>query len=86
MEVNRIFLMNFAYVCSIVGNDVFHNGVIIGIINDIDDLDKVCQIIKDRHGVEFEEFASRFQDGWLKFSNITDDRDIALLVERVNYL
>lgn len=78
--------MNFAYVCSIVGNDVFHNGVIIGIINSVNYLDKVRQIVKDRHGIEFEELASRFHDGWLKFSNITDDRDIALLVERVYYL
>lgn len=78
--------MNFAYVCSIVGNNVFHNGVIIGIIKHVDDLDKVRQIVKDRHGIEFEELASCFCDGWLKFSNVTDDRDVALLVERVNYL
>lgn len=78
--------MNFAYVCSIVGKDVFHNGVIIGLIKHVDDLDKVRQIVKDRHGIEFEELASRFSNGWLKFSNITDDRDVSLLVERVNYL
>lgn len=78
--------MDFAYACSIVGNDVFHNGVIIGLIKHVDDLDKVRQIIKNRHGIEFEELASRFRDGWLKFSNITDDRDVSLLVERVNYL
>lgn len=78
--------MNFAYVCSIVGNDVFHNGVIIGIINHVGDLDKVRRIIKDRHGLEFEELASRFRDGWLKFSNVTDNRDVALLVERVECL
>lgn len=78
--------MNFAYVCSIVGNNVFHNGVNIGIIESVNDLDKVRQIVKDRHGIEFEELASRFGDGWLKFANITDNRDVALLVERVNYL
>ena len=78
--------MEFAYVCSIIGNDVYHNGVNIGIIKSVNDLDKIRQIIKDRHGIEFEELASCFRDGWLKFSNITDNRDVALLVERVNCL
>lgn len=78
--------MNFAYVCSIVGNDIYNNSVNIGIINHIDDLDKVRRIAKDEYGLEFEEFASRFRDGWIKFSNITDNRDISLIVERVNYL
>lgn len=78
--------MNFAYVCSIVGNDVYNNSVNIGIIDSVDGLDKVRQIVKDRYGLEFEELASRFRDGWLRFSNITDNRDVALLVERVNYL
>ena len=78
--------MNFMYVCSIVGNNVFHNGVIIGIIKSVNDLDKVRQIVKDRHGIEFEELASRFSSGWFKFANVTDDRDVALLVERVNCL
>lgn len=78
--------MNFAYVCSIVGNDVYNNSVNIGIIDSVNDLDKVRQIVKDKHGIEFEELASYFRDGWLRFSNITDNRDVALLVERVNYL
>lgn len=78
--------MNFAYVCSIVGNDVYNNSVNIGIINRVNDLDKVRRIAKDRYSLEFEELASRFRDGWLRFSNVTDNRDVALLVERVNYL
>lgn len=78
--------MNFAYVCSIVGNDVYNNSVNIGIIDSVNDLDKVRQIVKDKHGLEFEELSSHFRDGWLRFSNVTDNRDVALLVERVNYL
>lgn len=78
--------MNFAYVCSIVGNDVYNNSVNIGIIDSVNDLDKVRQIVKDKHGLEFEELASNFKIGWLRFSNVTDNRDVALLVERVNYL
>ena len=78
--------MNFAYVCSIVGNDVYNNSANIGLIDSVNDLDKVRQIVKDRHGLEFEELASLFRDGWLKFSNVTDNRDVALLVERVKYL
>ena len=86
ISTRHIFIMNFAYVCSIVVNDVYNNSVNIGIINSVNDLDKVRQIVKDRYGIEFEEFASRFRDGWLKFSNITDNRDVALLVERVECL
>lgn len=78
--------MEFAYVCSIIGNDVYHNGVNIGIINHVDDIDKVRRIAKERYDLEFEELASSFRDGWLKFSNITNDRDVALIVERVYYL
>lgn len=78
--------MNFAYICSVVGNDVYHNGVNIGIINSVNDLDKVRQIVKDKYGLEFEELSSHFRDGWLLFSNVTDNRDVALLVERVNIL
>ena len=78
--------MNFAYVCSIVGNDVPNNSVNIGVINSVNDLNKVRRIAKDRYSLEFEELASQFRDGWLKFSNVTDNRDIALLVERVEYL
>ena len=78
--------MDFAYVCSIAGNDVYHNWVNIGILTHVAHLDKVRRIAKERYGLEFEELASSFSDGWLKFSNITDNRDVALIVERVNYL
>lgn len=78
--------MEFKYVCSIVGNDVYNNSVNIGIIDSVNDLDKVRQIVKDKHDLEFEELSSCFRDGWLRFSNVTDNRDVALLVERVNYL
>lgn len=78
--------MDFMYVCSIVGNDVANNGVNIGIIDSVNDLDEVRRIVKNRYGLEFEELASCFRDGWLKFSNVTDNRDAALIVERVNYL
>lgn len=78
--------MEFKYVCSIVGNDVYNNSVNVGIIDSVRDLDKVRQIVKDRYGIEFEELTSNFKIGWLRFSNVTDNRDVALLVERVNYL
>lgn len=76
--------MNFKYICTIVGNDVYNNSVNIGIIDSVNDLDRVRRIVKDRYGLEFEELASQFKIGWLRFSNVTDNRDVALLVERVN--
>lgn len=78
--------MRFAYLCSIVGYDVYNHSVNIGLTDSVRNLDGVRQIIKDRYGLEFEELSSRFGDGWWKYSNITDNRDISLLVERINYL
>lgn len=78
--------MNFAYVCSVIGNKVFNNRATIGIINSVRDLDKIRQIVKDRYGIEFEKYANTHMDGWFEYSNVTDDRDITLLVERVDYL
>ena len=50
------------------------------------DLDKARDIIKEIHGVEFEELSSRFFNGYWEFNNITDDRDITLVVERVDII
>ena len=72
--------------CSVVGKDVTNNSINLAIIKSVRYLDKVRQIAKDRYGIEFEEYATLFSDGWLKYANITDNRDIALIVERVNYL
>lgn len=79
--------MEFTYVCSLIGDDVFHGHSIVGCISNISDLDKVREKIKANCGVEFEELASTFNNsGYLSFANITDRRDIYLVVERTYFI
>lgn len=76
----------FAYVVSLVGTNVHKSHSTQYVIKNIDDLHKVCAMIKKNHDIEFEELSSRFFDGYWEFMNITDDRDITLVVERVDVL
>lgn len=76
----------FVYVVSLAGQSVFHNWGIQYVIKHIDNLDKVRTKIKENYGIEFEELSSSFHNGWWRFNNVTDDRDINLIVERVDIL
>lgn len=76
----------FVYVVSLCGKHVFHDWSIQYVITRMDDLDKVRAKIKKHHNVEFEELSSQFAYGYWKFDNITDNRDIHLIVERVEVL
>lgn len=76
----------FVYVVSLIGQCVFHNWDIQYVIKHIDNLDKVRTKIKENYGIEFEELSSKFYNGWWMFDNITDDRDIRLIVERIDIL
>ena len=76
----------FVYVVSLVGKHVFHDWSILCVITRISDLDKVRDKIKEWHNVEFEKLANTFACGYWKFDNITDNRDISLIVERVDVL
>lgn len=76
----------FVYVVSLAGKHVFHEWSIQCVIKDIDDLDKVRAIIKEKHNVEFEKLSAHFTSYYWKFDNITDNRDIYLIVERIDVL
>lgn len=76
----------FVYVVSLVGTNVHNSHSIQYVIRTMRDLDKVRGIIKKYHNIEFEELSSRFFNGYWEFMNITDDRDITLVVERVDVL
>lgn len=67
-------------------NPCFMIGGIQYVIKHIDNLDKVRTKIKENHGIEFEEVTSNYYHGWWSFANITDDRDIHLIVERVDII
>lgn len=71
------------YVVSLQGKDVFQGNDIICTITRISNLDKIRIYIKQKHGIEFAELSSNFTSSWWCFNNITDNKDISLIVERV---
>ena len=71
------------YVVSLQGKDVFQGNDIVCTITRISNLDKVRVYIKQKHGIEFEELSALFTSNWWCFDNITDNRDISLIVENV---
>lgn len=75
---------DFIYVVALAGKDVFHDFSIQHTIKSMSDLDKSRSIIKEKTGLEFEERTSHFFNGYWKFYNITDNRDVCLIVERVS--
>lgn len=77
---------NFVYVVSLAGQHVHNEWSIQCVIQHIDNLDKVRAMIKERHSIEFEELSAKFYNGYWKFDNITDNRDIYLIVERVDVI
>ena len=76
----------FVYVVSLIGKNVLHNWSIQYVITRMDDLDKVRAKIKKCYNVKFEEVSYQFEYGYWKFDNITDNRDIHLIVEQVEVL
>ena len=72
------------YVVSLIGKNVFKGSTIVCVITRISNLDKIRTYIKQKHGVEFEKRSAQFTPSWWKFDNITDDRDISLIVEHVD--
>ena len=71
------------YVVSLVGKNVFQGHDIVCTITRIYNLDKIRVYIKQKYGIEFEELAAHFTSHWWCFNNITDNRDISLIVENV---
>lgn len=71
------------WVVSIKGKHVFHGSDIICIITKISNLDKIRVYIKQKYNIEFENTASISTPNWKCFNNITDGRDITLIVENV---
>ena len=70
------------YVVKLIGENVFHNSTIVCTITKKSNLDRVRVYIKQKYGVEFEEVSARSCFG-CRYDNITDDRDISLVVENV---
>lgn len=73
----------FAYIVSLVGHSVQGGRSNKCLIESMNELPDVCEELKERYGLEFGERARFMDDTWV-FSNITDARDVTLLVERVD--
>lgn len=76
----------FVYVVSLIGDNVHCKHSTQCVIKHMGDLDKACDIIEKNYGIKFEELSSRFFNGYWEFKNITDNRDITLVVERVDII
>lgn len=77
----------FVYTVSIDGMHVKHGRATLYVINHINELDKARSMIKKYYSVEFEKSPSRSTgDYYWEYDNITDTRDITLVVERVDIL
>ena len=71
------------YVVSLTGKNVFHDNMIVCTITRMSNLSKIRNYIKQKYGIEFEELTAYFTTNWWRFDNVTDDRDISLVVENV---
>ena len=71
------------YVVSLTGKNVFHDNMIVCTITRMSNLSKVRNYIKQKYGIEFEELSANFTSDWWCLDNVTDDRDISLVVENV---
>lgn len=77
----------FVYTVSIDGMNVKHGRATLYVIDNMNNLDKARSMIKKYYFVEFEKSPSRsIGDHYWEFDNITDTRDITLVVERVDIL
>ena len=71
------------YVISLQGKDVFHDNTIVCTSTQLSHFDKIRIYIKQKYNVEFETLPADFTSDWCHFDNVTDDRDISLVIENV---
>lgn len=79
--------MPFAYVVYLQGSKVQGGISHQCLIESYSELDDARKLIKERYNLEFTEYCTKFYgSGLQEFNNITDDRDITLVIERVQIL
>lgn len=79
--------MPFAYVVYLQGNNVAGGILHLCLMENFSELDDARKALKERYNLEFTKHCIRFfGTGHQEFNNITDDRDITLVVERVEIL
>lgn len=68
------------YICTIEGKDVFQGKSFEGCITHLNDLSKVRDLIKEAYNIEFEELSAKFTSYYWEYENISDNRDVKLVV------
>ena len=71
------------YLVSLQERDVFFNRINVCAITRMSNLDKIRIYIKQKYNIEFEPLSAIFTSDCWCFRNITNNRDIALFVERI---
>lgn len=75
------------WVVTLAGEHVHHGYSVQGIVESVDDLSIIREKIKETYKIEFESKNSAsddFRSFYRKFINITDNRDIVLILEQVS--
>lgn len=70
---------------TLAGEHVHHGHSVQGVIETIDDLSIIRDKIKEAYGIEFDSENSAHDDFkfcYRKYTNVTDDRNIMLILER----
>ena len=78
--------ITIVWVVTLAGEHVHHGHSVQGVIETIDDLCIIRKKVKEAYEIEFESANSardEFEHFYQKYENITDDRDIMLVLERV---
>lgn len=72
------------YVVSLVGSNVFHDSSTMCVIESLRQLALVRHMLFQKYATCFTEKATSLESfsGYWKYDNITDDRDISLVVTR----
>ena len=79
--------MPFAYVVYLQGSKVQGGFSHQCLIESFSELEDARKLIKEKYNLEFTEYSTKFYGSdHQEFNNITDDRDITLVVERVEML
>lgn len=71
------------YIAYLIGNDVFANFCLIGVITSLTELDKVRNECRSRFNIEFSSDNSykKGEGFYHVYNNITDKKDIKLIIE-----
>lgn len=73
-----------AWIVALVGEHVHHGHANQCVISNIGMLDEIRNRIKDRYELEFsEQSVSTYSFGYRRYNNISDDRDVSLVVEAI---